>query len=1001
MLELKNLTRTYKPKKGVPVQALKNVSLSFEDKGMVFVLGKSGSGKSTLLNLIGGLDFADSGEIIIDGKSSKDFKEKDYDSYRNTYIGFVFQEYNILNEFTVGENISLALELQSQKGDTGRLEEILKEVDLEGYGDRKPNELSGGQKQRVAIARAIIKNPKIVMADEPTGALDSEIGKAIFDTLKRLSQDRLVIVVSHDREFAEEYGDRIIELADGEVISDETKVKAQGERDAETNNLESVAGDTAPSSGLKKSRLPYKRALAMGAKTLSRKRLRLAVTIILCFFSFLSFGLVVTAMDFSKVDTEANVLKNMRQDGLVVRSALTYNEIYKGSLFGASYNDLQKLREQTGIDFQGVAKEFNRRANYSYYNRSALGDGEYYSSDITGSLPAEQDLFDSQCYTLYGRLPENENEFVISKYIYEKMALAGLIIDAVDTGEDTIIRPEEIADIQSFLDKQLYLSSPLTGEPSLVVGVVDTKFNSDGRFDVFKEPYQEAEYDRKGYNLKREFYDAVAEGYHTIAFVYPQAYQKWEDSAKVQLELDNVTESSGRFYINKNDFTEFSGVANDEVIRNIDKILWIDGNGERRELANNEIILGADIAIQALYPSNKASYKVYIKNFKTYFNGMVSLAPDTSEYDLRNGGAGEAALLEEAESISLQELEKYKDYCREINYVFDYMLYFRRNDQDFYRDLDINTMQEKHWRWSYACYLGRRENNYFKERVGGYYNNVTGRQSGEYIINILGNRWYLDYKLSKAPGTAQRMDAADYDISYSDAYYRYLPIVEFVDAPVIVGVYFSEDDFPSNLVINNKMYEESECLEKSIYNYFISPKINDKSKLIKLAQLNFDTQHLRGFEIQNYGVDAAFEWDFAFNNVLKPIFGGVAGVLGVLSILLMGGYITSSINAQKRQIGMLRALGATKSDVFAIFANESAIIAGITLVLSVIGTWITSIVFNAVISNARLITLNILNFGILQVVLLSVVCIGVAVLASAIPLYKLSKKKPVDSIQDR
>ncbi len=998
MLELKNLTRTYKPKKGVPVQALKNVSLSFEDKGMVFILGKSGSGKSTLLNLIGGLDFADSGEIVIDGKSSKDFKEKDYDSYRNTYIGFVFQEYNILNEFTVGENITLALELQSQKGDTGRLEEILKEVDLEGYADRKPNELSGGQKQRVAIARAIIKDPKIVMADEPTGALDSETGKAIFETLKRLSQDRLVIVVSHDREFAEEYGDRIIELADGEVISDETKVKAQGERDAEINNLESVAGDTAPSSGLKKSRLPYKRALAMGAKMLRRKRLRLAVTIILCFFSFLSFGLVVTAMDFSKVDTDADLLRNMRQDGLIVRSALTYDEIYKGSLFGASYNDLQKLREQTGIDFQGVAKEFNRRANYSYYNRSALGDGEYYSSDITGSLPAKQDLLDSQGYTLYGRLPENENEFVISKYIYEKMALAGLIIDAVDTSEDTVIRPEEISDIQSFLDKQLYLSSPLTGEPSLVVGVVDTHFNSDGRFDVFKEPYQEAEYDRKGYNLRREFYDTGAEGYHTIAFVYPQAYQKWEDSAKVQLELDNVTETSGRLDLNKRDSAIFSGVANDKVIRNIDKILWIDGKGERRELANNEIILGADIAIDALYPSNKASYKVYVKDFKTYFNGMVSLAPYTSEYDLRNGGAGEAALLEEAESISLQELEKYKDYCRQINYVFcGGMRYFTCNE-----DIrDIDSMQEKHWRWSYASYLDRRTTYVGEEVVGGYYNNVTGRQSGQYIYNTLGDRWYLDYKLSKAPGTAQRMDAADYDISYSDAYYRYLPIVEFVDAPVIVGVYFSEDDFPSNLVINNKMYEESECLEKSIYNYFISPKITDKSKLIKLAQLNFDTQQLRGFEIQNYGLDAAFEWDFAFNNVLKPIFGGLAGVLGILSILLMGGYITSSINAQKKQIGMLRALGATKSDVFAIFANESAIIAGITLVLSVIGTLLASIIFNSVVSNARLITLNILNFGILQVVLLAVVCIGVAVLASAIPLYKLSKKKPVDSIQDR
>ena len=157
MLELKNITKTYQPKNGAPVQALKDVTLSFEDKGMVFVLGKSGSGKSTLLNIIGGLDFADSGEISIDGKSTKQFKEKDYDAYRNTYIGFVFQEYNILNEFTVGENISLALELQNRKGEKQKVEEILKEVDLEGYADRKSNELSGGQRQRVAIARAIIK----------------------------------------------------------------------------------------------------------------------------------------------------------------------------------------------------------------------------------------------------------------------------------------------------------------------------------------------------------------------------------------------------------------------------------------------------------------------------------------------------------------------------------------------------------------------------------------------------------------------------------------------------------------------------------------------------------------------------------------------------------------------------------------------------------------------------------------------------------------------------
>ena len=223
MLETKNLRKIYKTKKGVSVEALKGISLKFPEKGMIFLLGKSGSGKSTLLNLLGGLDKYDDGEIIIKGVSSKNFKQNHFDSYRNTYVGFIFQEYNVLEEFTVGANIALAIELQGRKATDEEISKILRQVDLDGFGDRKPNELSGGQKQRVAIARALVKNPQIIMADEPTGALDSNTGKQVFDTLKKLSEEKLVIVVSHDREFAEQYGDRIIELADGKVISDVEK----------------------------------------------------------------------------------------------------------------------------------------------------------------------------------------------------------------------------------------------------------------------------------------------------------------------------------------------------------------------------------------------------------------------------------------------------------------------------------------------------------------------------------------------------------------------------------------------------------------------------------------------------------------------------------------------------------------------------------------------------------------------------------------------------------
>lgn len=242
MLEVRNLAKYYSTKGGVTVKALDDVSVQFPETGMVFLLGRSGSGKSTLLNVSGGLDKPDSGEIIVKGRSSKDFSPADFDSYRNTFIGFIFQEYNILNEFTVEQNIALALQLQNKPSDKQAVEDLLDQVDLTGFGKRKPNTLSGGQKQRVAIARALIKEPEIIMADEPTGALDSNTGKQVLDTLKKLSETKLVIIVSHDREFAEQYGDRIIELKDGQIISDVTK--AQSVPKAVSENVEMVSEDT-------------------------------------------------------------------------------------------------------------------------------------------------------------------------------------------------------------------------------------------------------------------------------------------------------------------------------------------------------------------------------------------------------------------------------------------------------------------------------------------------------------------------------------------------------------------------------------------------------------------------------------------------------------------------------------------------------------------------------------------------------------------------------------
>lgn len=224
MIELKNINKTYYTDTGVTFRALSNISTTFDDTGLVFVLGKSGSGKSTLLNILGALDNYDSGEMWVGDKLTKNMSGNMLDYYRNTMIGFVFQEFNLIDSLTVMENVRFALDIKNDKSlKVTRKERVLEILDKMGIKDKanaKTYNLSGGQRQRVAIARAIIKEPDIILADEPTGSLDSVTGQEIIDILSEISKTKLVIVVTHDVLTAAKYGDRIIEMKDGKVYRD-------------------------------------------------------------------------------------------------------------------------------------------------------------------------------------------------------------------------------------------------------------------------------------------------------------------------------------------------------------------------------------------------------------------------------------------------------------------------------------------------------------------------------------------------------------------------------------------------------------------------------------------------------------------------------------------------------------------------------------------------------------------------------------------------------------
>ena len=298
MLEIKNISKSYVT--GTFTQkALDNFSLKFRREEFVSILGQSGSGKTTLLNIIGGLDKYDEGDLIINDKSTKSFKEKDWDAYRNNCIGFIFQNYNLITHISILENIEMGMTLSGvgSKEKREKALEALRKVGLEEHAHKKPNQLSGGQMQRVAIARALATDPDIILADEPTGALDSKTSQQIMKLIKEISKDKLVIMVTHNRQLAEEYSTRIVELKDGKLISDSNPIK-KVEKDAETFSIRKTA-------------MSFLTALKLSFNNIKTKKGRTALTAFASSIGIIGIALILSLSNGFKIEID-----NFEKDSL-------------------------------------------------------------------------------------------------------------------------------------------------------------------------------------------------------------------------------------------------------------------------------------------------------------------------------------------------------------------------------------------------------------------------------------------------------------------------------------------------------------------------------------------------------------------------------------------------------------------------------------------------------------------------------------------------------------
>ena len=569
MIQLKNVKKIYKSKKGSSTIALDDVNLKIENKGMLFIVGKSGSGKSTLLNLLGGLDNLTSGELLINGKNINNFNNKQYDSYRNTYIGFVFQEFNVLEQYNVYENIELALRLQNKKNYKDNINNLLEKLGLSNLGNRKINELSGGQKQRVAIARALIKKPKIILADEPTGNLDKNSSEQIFNILKEISKNQLVIIVSHDMESAEKYADRIIQIEDGKVISDSKPVQ----------NIDIGIFE------LKKSKLPFLYALKMAINSFKVKPIKLIMTIILTAISLIFMGFTVNCSLF---DRTMLVVNTMKDNNNYVYDVQNSEFGIQGSKMSLSFEDkdIKNIQEITNSIINPVYSLYDNGDNLKFEFGENNERTSYYQLGISTSQFVE--IKDSNILgKIIGSEPTKYNEIVVHKYFADYAIKFGIM-----DSNDKLYFPKNYNELINS-KKEIKLGQ----NKVIIVGIIDDdnslfiKAQKNGKFD----------------NKELETYFLNKYAYKGI-FIYVKGFtENVTLQANKEALLNNTYFTDGIENENRTFFSENMKYLNNEI-----SIITNSGIENINSLEKNKVV----ISIEAL--------KKFDKEFDSKFNKYIA-----------------------------------------------------------------------------------------------------------------------------------------------------------------------------------------------------------------------------------------------------------------------------------------------------------------------------------------------------------------------------------------
>lgn len=1041
MLQLRNIRKAYSTGSFTQI-ALDDVSISFRDSEFVAILGPSGSGKTTLLNIIGGLDHYDSGDLVIDGISTKEYKDRDWDTFRNNRIGFVFQAYNLIPHQTILANVELALTLSgvSRAERRTRALDALRKVGLGDHVDKKPSQLSGGQMQRVAIARALINDPEILLADEPTGALDSKTSVQIMDLLTEIANDRLVIMVTHNPELAEQYATRIVNLADGVIRSDSDPFDPAPE-DMRASKKQ-----------VRRTSMSFLTALSLSWNNLLTKKGR---TLMTAFAG--SIGIIGIAAILSLANGVNSYIANVEEEtlseyplsienqGFDMTSLMTMGMGAQGSssnsgnsqdagqtgsssgdaasgtvgeskmvtgMFGSiGSNDLASLKEYLDNDDSGIDQYVNS-IEYGYSitpqlfssdtedgvrqvnpdkSFSSIGFGSatstngimssMMSTNVFYEMPSDPDLYQDQYDVVAGTWPQRYNDIVlvltpngkVSDFMLYTMGLR-------DHSElDNMVRAfanEEEVDAPD--DYMTLTYDQLMGVTFKLVAATDY-YQYDSDYHVWKNKSDDADYMRDLVNS--------GEDVHICGIVKPKAGAKItslqtgfyytsdmvshiiDEAADSQIVKDQLADSATNVFTGKS-FVEEADAEDSSF--DMSSLFTIDGNKLQAAFQIDPDALSVDMS--SLDLSGAAS--------------DLPAAPemDPSEFQV----SGQPTINKEAAAALMAAVEKdyfayYSEQVQQGKPAPSFNEYFAtERAQKLISDalpgiIDTSEMQAE---------FAQRIQAYLQATMSSYMNQVVSAMQTQMqaaMTQVMG-------QLSANMATAMHVDES----AFADAFQMNMDEKELTE--LMMSLMSSETtSFDGNL---SKLGYADYAKPASIDIY---PKdFESKQSVIDILDGYNDKMKAEGEDDKAVSytdiVGALMSSVTTIVNMISYVLVAFVAISLVVSSIMIGVITYISVLERKKEIGILRSIGASKGDIGRVFNAETVIVG---LVAGLIGIGVTAL--GCIPANAIVYALfDVPNVAILPwqaAVILVAISVFLTFLSGLIPSSAASRKDPVEALR--